>query len=62
MAFESRLEINAPILKKALDLRREIAKLLRYETWADYIEEVKMIETGKAAKEVCIVSQMPEDV
>ncbi|KAG5349533.1 hypothetical protein C0989_003290 [Termitomyces sp. Mn162] len=33
---ESRLEINVPILSKALDLRRKIAKLLGYKTWSDY--------------------------
>ncbi|KAF9468572.1 hypothetical protein BDZ94DRAFT_1153665 [Collybia nuda] len=46
---ESRLEINVPLLSKALDLRRRIAKLLGYDTWADYITEVKMIKTAKSA-------------
>ncbi|KAG6917456.1 hypothetical protein DXG01_002433 [Tephrocybe rancida] len=52
---ESRLEINVPILNKALDLRRQIAKLLGYETWqarvlcgwADYNTEDQMVKTGK---------------
>ncbi|KAG6901007.1 hypothetical protein C0995_002539 [Termitomyces sp. Mi166 len=44
---ESRLEINVPILSKALDLRRKIAKILGYETWADYITEEKMVKSGK---------------
>ncbi|KAH0586330.1 hypothetical protein H2248_007575 [Termitomyces sp. 'cryptogamus'] len=43
---ESRLEINVPILSKALDLRRKIAKLLGYKTWADYITEEKMVKSG----------------
>ena len=30
---ESRLQINVPLLSKALDLRRRIAKLLEYDTW-----------------------------
>jgi metallopeptidase MepB len=45
--FESRLEINVPLLSRALDLRRQIAKLLGYKSWADYITEVKMIKTAK---------------
>ncbi|KAG6856420.1 hypothetical protein H0H87_004639 [Tephrocybe sp. NHM501043] len=44
---ESRLEINIPLLNKALDLRRNIAKLLGYKTWADYITEEKMVKSGK---------------
>lgn len=49
---ESRLEINVPILSKALDIRRQLAAILGYETWADYIIEVKMAGTAKAANEV----------
>ncbi|KAL0067865.1 metalloendopeptidase [Marasmius tenuissimus] len=30
---ESRLEVNVPLLSKALDLRRRIASLLGYKTW-----------------------------
>ncbi|KAF5382609.1 hypothetical protein D9615_002965 [Tricholomella constricta] len=44
---ESRLEVNVPLLSKALDLRRQIAKILGYNTWADYITEEKMIKSGK---------------
>ncbi|EEB96995.1 hypothetical protein MPER_03775, partial [Moniliophthora perniciosa FA553] len=43
---ESRLEVNVPLLDKALDLRRKIASLLGYKTWADYITEVKMIKNA----------------
>ncbi|KAF5369475.1 hypothetical protein D9758_002530 [Tetrapyrgos nigripes] len=46
-AYESRLEINVPILSRALDLRRQIASILGYETWADYITEEKMIKNAK---------------
>lgn len=48
---ESRLELNVPLLSKALDLRRRIAKLLGYQTWADYITEIKMIKSGKGVEE-----------
>ena len=51
-ASESKLEINVPLLTKALDLRRKLAKLMNYKTWADYVEEDKMIKTGKAVEEV----------
>ncbi|KAF8073822.1 metallopeptidase MepB [Lyophyllum atratum] len=44
---ESRLEVNVPLLNKALDLRRQIASLLGYNTWADYVTEEKMIKSGK---------------
>ncbi|KAF5338907.1 hypothetical protein D9611_008754 [Ephemerocybe angulata] len=45
--YENRLEINVPLLDKALDLRRRIASLLGYKTWADYVTEEKMIKSGK---------------
>ncbi len=41
-----------PLLTKALDLRRKLAKLMNYKTWADYVEEDKMIKTGNAVEEV----------
>ncbi|KAF8158338.1 metallopeptidase MepB [Crassisporium funariophilum] len=44
---EARLAINVPLLDRALQLRRRIASLLGYKTWADYITEVKMIKSGK---------------
>ncbi|KAJ6508867.1 metallopeptidase MepB [Mycena sanguinolenta] len=44
---ESRLAINVPLVEKFLGLRREIAKVLKYPTWADYRTEPKMVKTGK---------------
>ncbi|GLB38470.1 putative peptidase family M3 [Lyophyllum shimeji] len=44
---ESRLAVNVPLLNKALDLRRQIAALLGYDTWADYVTEEKMVKSGK---------------
>ncbi|TFY69553.1 hypothetical protein EVJ58_g360, partial [Rhodofomes roseus] len=38
-AYDRRLEINAPLLDKMLGLRRKIASILGYPTWADYITE-----------------------
>lgn len=46
-AYESRLTPNVPVLARALDLRRQIAALLGYDTWADYATEVKMVKNGK---------------
>ena len=51
-ASESKLEINVPLLEKALNLRRKLAALQQYETWADYVEEIKMIKTSQAVKDV----------
>ncbi|KAJ8519018.1 hypothetical protein ONZ45_g3985 [Pleurotus djamor] len=50
-AHESRLAINVPLLSKALELRRQIATLLGYDTWADYITEVKMIKSSKGVND-----------
>lgn len=52
-AFEARLEINVPILRRALELRRKIAKVLEYPTWADYVTEEKMVKSSANATEVC---------
>jgi len=41
-----------PLLEKALDLRRRIAAMLGYDTWADYVTEVKMVKSGKNAQDV----------
>ncbi|QRV81064.1 metallopeptidase MepB [Ceratobasidium sp. AG-Ba] len=48
VAYENRLEINVPLLARILELRRLCAELLGYKTWADYVEEEKMIKTSKA--------------
>ncbi|KAH7927637.1 zincin [Leucogyrophana mollusca] len=50
-AHENRLAVNVPLLERALDLRRQIATMLGYETWADYVTEEKMIKSGAGAKE-----------
>jgi thimet oligopeptidase len=43
-------EKNLPILDRVIDLRRKKAKLLGYETWADYVLEDRMAKTPKNAK------------
>ncbi|KAI9465435.1 Metalloprotease [Lactarius psammicola] len=45
-SFDSRLDLNAPLLDRALELRRKIAALLGYNTWADYKTEVEMVKSG----------------
>lgn len=52
--YDNRLAVNAPLFANALDLRRQITKLLRYPTWADYITEVKMVKTAANVRTVCI--------
>ncbi|KAF8580285.1 Metalloprotease [Ramaria rubella] len=44
--FENRLAINEPLFKKVLNLRRQLAKLLGYKTWADFVIEEKMAKTA----------------
>ncbi|KAF8908911.1 metallopeptidase MepB [Gymnopilus junonius] len=48
---ESRLAVNTPLLARALELRRKIASLLGYKTWADYITEVKMVKSAKGVED-----------
>jgi Zn-dependent oligopeptidase len=36
-----------PLLEKALDLRRRIAAMLSYDTWAYYIMEVRSAKNAK---------------
>jgi len=45
---EDRLKINTPLLSKALGLRRQIAELLGYDNWADYVTEVKMVKNSRS--------------
>ena len=49
---ESRLAVNVPLLDKALELRRKIADILGYPTWADYITEEKMIKNARGVVDV----------
>jgi Zn-dependent oligopeptidase len=59
-SYEARLELNSPLLDRALELRRNIAGLLGYKTWADYVTEVKMVKSGdnvaKARSTCCNVA------
>ncbi|KAI9509217.1 Metalloprotease [Russula earlei] len=45
-SYEARLELNAPLLDRALELRRNIATLLGYKNWADHRTEIKMVKSG----------------
>lgn len=42
---------NLELLKHLLALRHELARLLGYASWAEYITEDKMIRSGQAARE-----------
>ncbi|EIN12760.1 metallopeptidase MepB [Punctularia strigosozonata HHB-11173 SS5] len=55
-AYEARLAVNAPLLAKALDIRRQIAALLGYPTWADYVTEEKMV--GNAANAMAFLEDL----
>ena len=53
------MAINVPLLEKALEIRRKLASLLGYPTWADYITEVKMVKNAKGVKEACLADPRP---
>lgn len=42
-------EDNVPLLGKILPLRNRIARKLGYQTWADYVTEVKMVKNAETA-------------
>lgn len=42
---------NTEILKRAVSIRRQLAKLLGYKDWADYKTANKMAKTGKIARD-----------
>ncbi|TDL22266.1 Metalloprotease [Rickenella mellea] len=45
-SYDARLAINVDLFDQALSLRRQIAAILGYDTWADYITEVKMVKSA----------------
>jgi metallopeptidase MepB len=49
-AYDNRLANNVGYLDTALHLRRQIAEILQYDSWADYITEVKMVKSAANAK------------
>ncbi|TDL22641.1 Metalloprotease [Rickenella mellea] len=50
-SFDGRLSINVDLFDQALSLRRQIAAILGYDSWADYITEVKMVKSAHAVDE-----------
>lgn len=42
---------NVEVLKSLLSTRYELATLLGYPTWADYVTETKMVKTAQAARD-----------
>lgn len=53
-SYEARLEINTPLLSQILEIRRELASMLGYSTWADFITEEKMVKSAKGVTDVSI--------
>jgi len=51
-AHEARLAVNVEPLSTILRLRKEIAEVLQYDSWADYATEVKMSKNAANVKEV----------
>lgn len=50
-AYWNRAPQNTELLEQAVLLRQEIAKILKYETWADHQTAGRMAGTGAAVKE-----------
>ncbi|KAF8508190.1 metallopeptidase MepB [Hysterangium stoloniferum] len=48
-AYDDRLSINEPLFTRAMDLRRRLATLLGYKTWADFVTEDKMVKSADNA-------------
>ncbi|KZV91237.1 zincin [Exidia glandulosa HHB12029] len=46
-AYESRVAVNEEIFDSVLAIRRKIADLLGYDSWADYVTEVKMVKSAQ---------------
>jgi len=46
IASEGRLANNVEVLDEALALRRDLAAILKYPTWADFVTEEKMIKNA----------------
>ncbi|KAJ7288408.1 metallopeptidase MepB, partial [Mycena rebaudengoi] len=49
--FGARLTVNVPLVDKLVTLRREIAHILGYSTWADYQTEIRMVKSAKRVEE-----------
>lgn len=49
ISYENRSTINTPLFKEIMELRKEAASVLGYETWADFIIEPKMAKNAKTA-------------
>lgn len=47
MGYEGRTLSNVPVLDEILKLRREIADLMGFDTYADFILDVKMAKNSK---------------
>ena len=45
-----------PLLEKAADIRRRMAAVYGYDTWADYVTEEKMVGSGWKVDEVSDIS------
>jgi len=50
-SHESRVPRDMAVLDSLLSKRFRVARILGYDTWADYITEDKMIGTAKAASD-----------
>jgi Zn-dependent oligopeptidase len=54
-SYRACLELNAPLLDHALELRHSIATWLGYKSWADYKTEYRMAKSGDNVKKACSI-------
>jgi Zn-dependent oligopeptidase len=54
-SYEARLELNAPLLDHAIELRHSLANHMvgKYESWADYKTKWRMTQNGDNVEKVC---------
>lgn len=51
-ANDARLAVNVEPLSTMFRLRKEIAEILQYDSWADYVTEERMVKSAANVKEV----------
>ena len=49
ISYQNRSTINTPLFKEIMNLRKEVASLLGYNQWADFVIETKMAKDAKTA-------------
>jgi Peptidase family M3 len=54
-SYKACLELNAPLLDHAIELRHHIATWLGYKSWADYKTKWRMAKSGDNVEKACSI-------